>query len=709
MNNTKLGFNNFKAFGPKMQYFSKKPITLIYGPNSVGKSSLLHSQLISAYYFQSEGNHYNFNKNSFAGDELDLGGFDRFIHKHDTSESITYEYVSNEEKDILWAFNIAELSGLEILEEYLNIDYINEKFESEYKQTGIKFKYIFEGLVSVAKFSLESMHNKFTDENELNIDREKSHESSFKNYEEALCEYYHDSIDNISKEQMDMFNKIYVEAEDEFLETKNPFETLMFETLQINPLEILERLNFFKILKEVSEIKVTNILSKDGFSQFTVYIDNEILYEENNTGIYVNEKNYYLSISNELSHKLEIYISPVDIFKKYADFHFNLVLILSRTVGAKSQIQYFGPLRHYPERFELFIIEDLEKREESRIAKFSVLMTNWAWNSEKNTILYFSLLLFIGLYYRTLISPKSFFEFDFMGLLIGIPFLFILFNGAYNILNKTDSGKEKLNFILPKRFRLLKDKVINSYDIWKILSKSRDTVDKLNLWLGDNTKLKSNYSIKVVKKPITYLGILGRQIAKIFELENESGLSDSSWENNKIKKSIANFWNNIERKLNIQQRYESQVVFTDIAKNTEVTPRDMGLGISQILPIMISTFNAKNTKLYLEQPELHLHPAVQMEITDEFIRSANEQNNEFMIETHSEHLLLRIMRRMRQTADGTLEDESLRLTPDDVCLLYVDNDGGFTYLQELRLSPKGRLLDHWPHGFFEEGYKERFS
>lgn len=38
-----IGFNNFKAFGSKMQYFSQKPITLIYGPNSVGKSSLIRA------------------------------------------------------------------------------------------------------------------------------------------------------------------------------------------------------------------------------------------------------------------------------------------------------------------------------------------------------------------------------------------------------------------------------------------------------------------------------------------------------------------------------------------------------------------------------------------------------------------------------------------------------------------------------------------
>jgi hypothetical protein len=73
-------------------------------------------------------------------------------------------------------------------------------------------------------------------------------------------------------------------------------------------------------------------------------------------------------------------------------------------------------------------------------------------------------------------------------------------------------------------------------------------------------------------------------------------------------------------------------------------------------------------------------------------------------------MLLRIMKRMRHTEeDKEGRDKTLDLTPDDVCILYVDNDRDSSYIKELRLSKKGTLLDHWPNGFFEEGYKERFS
>ena len=88
----------------------------------------------------------------------------------------------------------------------------------------------------------------------------------------------------------------------------------------------------------------------------------------------------------------------------------------------------------------------------------------------------------------------------------------------------------------------------------------------------------------------------------------------------------------------------------------------------------------------------------------------NIQNNRFFIETHSEHLLLRIMKRLRHSSEGILKKgDELYLTPDDICLLYVDNNGEFTYLNELELDDDGSLLDPWPNGFFEEGLNERFA
>lgn len=182
-------------------------------------------------------------------------------------------------------------------------------------------------------------------------------------------------------------------------------------------------------------------------------------------------------------------------------------------------------------------------------------------------------------------------------------------------------------------------------------------------------------------------------------------------ENGKVKKKI-NQWLKDKGKHNSSYTILSDNThfsFFDESTQTAVHPQDMGVGISQSLPIIVASHLYKDTNIYIEQPELHLHPKLQMEIADEFIKSINENDNSFVIESHSEHLLLRIMKRMRHTAEDKVEDESLQLTPDDVCLLYVDNNGETTYIKELELDTDGTLLDPWPNGFFEEGHKERFE
>ena len=203
--------------------------------------------------------------------------------------------------------------------------------------------------------------------------------------------------------------------------------------------------------------------------------------------------------------------------------------------------------------------------------------------------------------------------------------------------------------------------------MWEKLISNPELVDALNVWFSKENKFRSTYEVRV--------------------------------EEVKDKNPINRIFNKKFKKLR----------FIDKKNNTDVTPRDMGLGISQILPILLTTLTTQSSKIYTEQPELHLHPAIQMEIMDEFIKSYNLNKNTYIIESHSEHILLRIMKRMRQTADGTLQDKSLKLTPDDICLLYVDNNGQTTYIKELELDNDGTLLDPWPHGFFEEGYKERFE
>ena len=145
----------------------------------------------------------------------------------------------------------------------------------------------------------------------------------------------------------------------------------------------------------------------------------------------------------------------------------------------------------------------------------------------------------------------------------------------------------------------------------------------------------------------------------------------------------------------------------DTRTKIDASLRDVGFGISQVLPVVMQSGLSEKKTLLIEQPEIHLHPAHQAELGDMFIRSAlGEQGNTFLLETHSEHLLLRIMRRMRETSTDELPEGALAVRPEDVMVLFVESDGSQSIVREMPLNERGELVKAWPGGFFEEGLRE---
>ncbi len=150
------------------------------------------------------------------------------------------------------------------------------------------------------------------------------------------------------------------------------------------------------------------------------------------------------------------------------------------------------------------------------------------------------------------------------------------------------------------------------------------------------------------------------------------------------------------------------VELVSIRTGLPVRTFDVGVGISQLLPIVVATLDPQRPGITaIEQPELHTHPRLQVELGDLFGQQA-DNGRILLVETHSEHLLLRIMRRMRQTNDGTLPDGAPEVRPEDVNVLFVEPDGAQTLIREMPLNERGELVEAWPGGFFEEDLREIF-
>jgi hypothetical protein len=134
---------------------------------------------------------------------------------------------------------------------------------------------------------------------------------------------------------------------------------------------------------------------------------------------------------------------------------------------------------------------------------------------------------------------------------------------------------------------------------------------------------------------------------------------------------------------------------------------DVGSGIGYCLPVLNSVWS-KPLSL-VQQPELHLHPALQSALADVLIEAMSE-GHRAIVETHSEHLLLRILRRIRDTSRVGPIPERHGLSAAAVAVYYFDpQPDGSTRAKRLRISPEGEFLDRWPRGFFTERDRDVFD
>ena len=128
----------------------------------------------------------------------------------------------------------------------------------------------------------------------------------------------------------------------------------------------------------------------------------------------------------------------------------------------------------------------------------------------------------------------------------------------------------------------------------------------------------------------------------------------------------------------------------------EVLITDIGFGVPQILPVLVQCFYVpKGSTIILEQPETRLHPAVQSGLADVLIDAHKKRRVQILLESHSEHLLRRLQRRIAEE----------KIADRDVSLYFCKARGSNSTLTRLDLDPYG-MIQNWPKDFFGDEFGE---
>ncbi len=129
---------------------------------------------------------------------------------------------------------------------------------------------------------------------------------------------------------------------------------------------------------------------------------------------------------------------------------------------------------------------------------------------------------------------------------------------------------------------------------------------------------------------------------------------------------------------------------------TEVLLTDVGFGVSQVLPVIALLYYVpEGSTVVLEQPEIHLHPLAQAGLADVIINAATHRKIQVVLESHSEHLLLRLQRRIAEQ----------EIDSKDVRLYFCDAPKDKSRIEELELNLLGRI-ENWPDQFMGDAFSE---
>lgn len=223
----------------------------------------------------------------------------------------------------------------------------------------------------------------------------------------------------------------------------------------------------------------------------------------------------------------------------------------------------------------------------------------------------------------------------------------------------------------------------------------------------------NNNRVRKYLGDLSFIGPIRENPHRIYEITNETyNTVGSMGENmpNLIKKigddnEELNNWvkrfgfgDRIELKHHYSNTYSLRFLKDDSDFYTSIA--NAGFGASQVLPLIVQAIvSPKRSITIAEQPEIHLNPRIQCELAELFASMA-KKGQTIIVETHSEHLLLRLRRLIAED----------KLKAEDVAIYFVERKEHDSIIKEINLQENGHIYPiDWPKDFFGESLKEALA
>jgi AAA15 family ATPase/GTPase len=638
---------NFKAFGDKNNQVPLRPITLVFGPNSAGKSSLLHSIIWLNEALRSKS--FDFRYPELTDKAVDLGYFSQMIHGHDLSKRITVEMTFSADQfgnTINSFFDFAD--GIKVSFT------IGKRFSANISEP------------TLLDCRLESISGEVF----LSLIRRTN---------------FHLDISNL-------------DSLHPFLSHHDPFMR-SYEIAKIfTP-------HYSAQLKGVISDEVSNIFPDN----FEHYNPAPHATKETLTNDYGIDSFWEKSLPEALG----------NLFSEINE-------LLLKSIGG---MEYVPPLRELPPRYFNYVDSDQLWTRVFEHPEVSQKVNAWLNGSHSGGVHQqkkSGYELILSTFYSTTLLEREMPQYAHQQM--ARAFLDERSKKS-DILNQIDVLYDQLKdkFLETAESYLSFHQDIRSSIIQEELSKNLDEYQKM-LDDGFGWELEDAVSPQIIEEKYLTRELLHEESSYVVELyrrwlPEQEEVIDVMNQYSSAQESAHKQLNRIYSGTFYVEAYISseyvrrEIQLRDLRSNVRVSLQDLGVGVSQVLPVILQAYGTKNKLVAIEQPEIHLHPRLQSDLADVFIESAlGENQNTFLLETHSEHLILRLLRRIRETTENDFSDWPVELKkacpngirPEDVAVLYVEPGEEGAQVRNLRINELGEFIDEWPNGFFEERIREIF-